>query len=58
MEFLGCYWHGCRKCHPEQIQEYNKTAERLNILEQAGYDIQTIYECDWNEQKNKINNIK
>ena len=34
---------------PQKIQESNKTAERRNILEAAGYDIETIYECDWTE---------
>ena len=29
----GCYWHGCRKCHPENHIKYDKTQEQVNLLE-------------------------
>ena len=50
-EFLGCYWHGCQKCHPENTIKYNKTVERRNILIKAGYNVQEIWECEWNKQQ-------
>ncbi len=27
-EANGCYWHGCRKCFPENTFKYNQTQER------------------------------
>ena len=32
-QFQGCYWHGCRKCNPEQKGRYNRTMEQINLLE-------------------------
>ena len=37
--FQGCYWHGCRKCHPEHKVKYNKTMEQVNLLEHNGYEV-------------------
>ena len=31
LEMNGCYFHGCRKCYPENVMKYNKTMERKNI---------------------------
>jgi hypothetical protein len=57
-EFYGCFWHGCRKCHPEQIAKYDRTMERQNILEEAGYKIESIWECEWNKEKATLENRK
>ena len=27
--FQGCYWHGCRKCHPEKILNITKQWNKL-----------------------------
>ena len=35
-QFQGCFWHGCRKCHPENHVRYNKTMEQINYLENDG----------------------
>ena len=50
-EFNGCKWHGCPKCYPENVGQYNRTVERQNILEIAGYKVETMWECEWNEIK-------
>jgi G:T-mismatch repair DNA endonuclease (very short patch repair protein) len=50
-EFYGCYWHGCRKCHPEEIAKYDSTMERKNMLEEAGYKVECIWECEWNKEQ-------
>jgi hypothetical protein len=50
-EFYGCYWHGCPKCFPENAEKYDKTVERRNILEGAGYRVDEMWECEWCEIK-------
>jgi hypothetical protein len=50
-EFNGCYYHGCRKCCPHAVNKYNATIERENILKAAGYKVETIWGCEWEEQK-------
>ena len=50
-EFNGCKWHGCPKCSPECKAKYNKTMERQNLLKLAGYKVEVIWECDWNNLK-------
>jgi hypothetical protein len=53
-EFNGCKFHGCRKCYPNEVGVYNRTMEKLNILEAAGYKVVSISECDWNKTKAKL----
>ena len=54
--FQGCYWHGCRKCHPEHKVKYNKTMEQVNLLEHNGYEVNQMWECEWNKIKNNLDN--
>ncbi len=49
--FQGCFWHGCRKCHPENTTKYNKTVEQVNILEHNGYEVVQMWECEWKKVK-------
>jgi hypothetical protein len=53
-QFYGCYWHGCRKCHPENVIKYNKTMEQENLIEHNGYKLVHIWECEWNKIKNGL----
>ena len=46
-EFNGCYYHGCPKCHPERNDRYLQTCERKLMLEQAGFTVEEMWECDW-----------
>jgi G:T-mismatch repair DNA endonuclease (very short patch repair protein) len=57
-EFYGCFWHGCRKCFPENVLSYNKTIERENILRNNGYNVQTIWECEWCGIKSQLSDKK
>ena len=53
-EFYGCYWHGCRKCYPENVEKYDKTIERRNLLQQAGYRGDEVWECEWEDIKKSL----
>ena len=56
-EFYGCYWHGCKKCFPESNELCDKTMERTQLLENAGYNVDAIWECEWNNIKNNMDII-
>ena len=55
-EFNGCFFHGCPKCNPECKAKYNRTMERKRLLELAGYKVETMWECEWNELKSTLPN--
>jgi hypothetical protein len=54
LEFNGCYFHGC-KCRPYRdvktiagdtlAERYEKTMNRLEQITQAGYQVETMWEC-------------
>ena len=59
-EFYGCFWHGCPRCHPANrhtkhsvnadrtIEElWRATQAKEAALRLAGYTVQAIWECDW-----------
>ena len=62
-EFNGCFYHGCPTCFPKRDakhpkhddmsmrQIYEKTLQRNRAIENAGYNLITIWECEWNHQK-------
>jgi len=62
-EFLGDYWHGNPKVfihdslHPKRKISYGnlfkETEEKLNKTYKEGYQINYIWELDWNNWKNK-----
>lgn len=56
LEFMGCYFHGCKKCFPERnffnkkkkqtMEElYEKTKERINEIRNLGYNTIVHWEC-------------
>ena len=68
-EFDGCFWHGCDKCSanpdgsPKNVHPVNgKTYEQLRQdtlnmtkkLEEAGYRINRIRECEWKKLKRNL----
>ena len=55
-EFNGCYVHGCPTCFPECKAKYNKTMERKNLLELAGYKVETMWGCEWDQIKKGMPN--
>ena len=59
-EFYGCFWHGCRRCHPTNrhtkhtvnadrtIEElWRATQAKEAALRLAGYTLEIMWECDW-----------
>lgn len=60
-EFHGCLYHGCPKCFPDRTvamrngretveSVYRKTLEKRQRLEEAGYAVHEMWECDWRRQ--------
>ena len=65
-EFNGCYWHG-HGCSPETSvsiggrdaqQRRNKTNLKRQYLEQLGYKVVSIWECDWRKEVNNAPALK
>ena len=61
-QFNGCFWHGCRACHsnnrhckhatnPDRTMEelYRATLAKEDALRTAGYHVNVIWECQWDE---------
>ncbi len=38
-QFQGCFWHGCRKCHPENKEKGKKTEEINEKLTENGINL-------------------
>ena len=61
-EFLGCWYHGCLKCRDETIvhpwskktmkQLYQECIDRKTILEENGYTVVYMWECEWKVRSN------
>lgn len=62
IEFYGCFWHGCPECikdlsqiHPVRKVTFQSlldaTLRREHSLRNAGYNVETIWECQWKEKK-------
>lgn len=62
-EFYGCYYHGCKKCfsnkiycfseldkHKRNIDLYNETIIREKIIKEKGYNIVSIWECEFDNK--------
>ena len=62
-EFLGCLWHGCPKCYPQQrwrtyganpdrsLEELHEaTQAKLQRLHAAGFHVVVQWECQWQNQ--------
>ena len=57
LEFYGCLYHGCPQCYDpkcvspvtnEKMEEVlNKTLQREEELKKMGYEIRSIWECQW-----------
>lgn len=58
-EFYGCFYHGCPHCCPSNVNKYNKTMERHQKIIDAGFKLESIWECEWNriKKKNDVVNI-
>jgi hypothetical protein len=69
IEFNGCFWHGCPKCvknmqiiQPVRGVTYEtlleETQKRQNELEEAGFCVETMWECDWTRLKNECSDVQ
>ena len=69
-EFLGCFWHGCPDCFPNRAETHQRlegrtfndvyqcTKKRLQFLEDKGYTLVTIWECQWSNLKKEREEVK
>ena len=58
-EFHGCFWHGCPHCYPTRNEKhvrlcdrtmhdvYEKTQQKINLLQALGYNVMEMWECEW-----------
>jgi len=68
-EYLGCYWHGCPKCHKQRgklhnhkhtsmFDVYQDWIEKYNWLKNAGYNVLYMWEHDFIEKKKTDKNFR
>ena len=57
-EFYGCFYHGCPKCVPNRKPAYEKTMEREKLFIEAGFKVNSMWECDWLTLKKTLPNKK
>ena len=69
-EFHGCFYHGCPHCfpnrhipikmHDRQTPDdlYRRTQAKDQAIQQAGYALQTMWECEWTRLKNERYDIQ
>ena len=60
-QYNGCFWHGCRKCFgldfvnnktQKSMDQLNAEYEtRCTTIRNAGYTVETIWECEWSKLK-------
>ena len=60
-QFHGCFWHGCPDCFDEETTNrvnhecmgdlYQKTVERTEQLQRAGYTVVEMWECKWKKTR-------
>ncbi|XP_070571147.1 uncharacterized protein [Ptychodera flava] len=60
LEFYGCFYHGCPKCYSEKTvnpinglamaELYERTQNRRKLILAAGYNLEEIWECDYDRQ--------
>ena len=48
-EFLGCFHHGHSCQNKYDIKKWEQTQTRLNNFKKLGYEVETIWECEWNK---------
>lgn len=66
-EYLGCWWHKCEKCFPIQSRKTDekisfglkRDADRIRFekIEKNGYNLITIWECEFDEVIKKHKSI-
>ena len=66
-QFQGCYYHSCTDCFADKMDEihpyYNitfaenrdRTRRRIEYLESLGYTVHEKWECEWRQEKKRLN---
>ena len=59
LKYFGCFWHGCEICQTlggvnpvngKTFQElHRKTEEKIKLLENCGFRVRFIWECQWKQ---------
>ena len=60
-EFNRCKWHGCPKSNggdDDAKRKHEQTIGRSLILKLIGINVNTMWECEWNEFKKDLPNRK
>jgi G:T-mismatch repair DNA endonuclease (very short patch repair protein) len=68
-EFQGCYWHGhdCHLNHGKPAtdekahtmeQRYQRTQEKIQYIQDNGYPVKQMWECDWERLKKENPAVK
>jgi hypothetical protein len=60
-EYHGCFFHGCQKCYPPDtrnpitrkllFQSWRDTFQREAMLRKMGYNLKSIWGCQWKAMK-------
>ena len=60
-EFMGCLWHGCRKCYlPDTVNPVNDTSmedllegtiRKVERFKKLGYQVEVKWECDFKQAR-------
>ena len=68
LEFLGCLFHGCNRCYSDDFLCFHKgkiakllrfeSQNRLSKLRSAGYNVISIWECEWERMRDVDDEIK
>jgi G:T-mismatch repair DNA endonuclease (very short patch repair protein) len=63
-QFHGCFYHGCNKCYNEltvnqtsgtyMYKLYEKTIRIDDVIRSAGYNLETIWEHDFDQNKEML----
>ena len=69
-EYLGCFWHACPLCIPNRTsvkdprtgtnlqKVYDRTMTRLKTIEDMGYSVETMWECQFKQQLGTSQELK
>jgi len=69
-EFQSCFWHGCTTCFKNRHEKHyrladrtfhevhKETVQRIQKIRQQGYNVNTIWECQWMKMKEDDPDLK
>ena len=69
-EYHGCFWHGCRTCYPQRIEEHRRlldrsmedvrllTERKKQQLLEKGYRVNEMWQCEWQKRKEEDEEVR